>query len=87
MTNFSNRLKNLRQFKNLTLDELAQELESTKTTLSRYENDKRTPDANFIIKSSKFFKVSADYILGMTDNPSTIDDFMELNLGVDDMSL
>lgn len=80
MSNFSTRLKNLRQFRNLTLDELANELNSTKTTLSRYENDKRTPDANFIIKTSRFFRVSADYMLGMTDNPNTIDDIMSINL-------
>lgn len=82
MSNFSTRLKNLRQFRNLTLDELANELNSTKTTLSRYENDKRTPDANFIIKTSRFFRVSADYMLGMTDNPNTIDDIMSINLNV-----
>lgn len=79
MNHFSSRLKNLRQFKNLTLDELAHALNSTKTTLSRYENNKRTPDANFIIKSSQFFKVSSDYMLGMTDNPSTVDDFINSN--------
>lgn len=70
------RLKYLRQTKKKTLDELAEELDTTKTTLSRYENNKRVPDADFIICLANYFKVSADYILCLSDNPFTVTDFI-----------
>lgn len=73
---FSERLRQLRQLRHLTLDELAVSLESTKTTLSRYENNKRIPDADFIVKAAGYFKVSTDYLLGLTSHPTRVDDFL-----------
>jgi transcriptional regulator with XRE-family HTH domain len=70
------RLKFLRQSRKKTLDELAVDLDTTKTTLSRYENNKRVPDADFIIRLANYFKVSADYILCLSDNPFTVTDFV-----------
>lgn len=71
------RLKFLRQSRKKTLDELAVDLETTKTTLSRYENNKRVPDADFIIRLANYFKVSSDYILCLSDNPFTVTDFVK----------
>lgn len=79
--NIGDRMRFLRQSKNRTLDELAEALETTKTTLSRYENNKRTPDADFIICMANYYKVSSDYILGLSDNPFTINDFLKSNIG------
>lgn len=76
MNYFHKRLKELRQLKGLTLDELARALNTTKTTLSRYENNKRIADSDFIIQASQFFCVSSDYILGLTDNPLSVDDLL-----------
>ena len=70
------RLKYLRQTKKKTLDDLAEALDTTKTTLFRYENNKRIPDADFIIRLANYFKVSADYILCLSDNPFTVTDFV-----------
>lgn len=76
MATFQERLKSLRLEKSLTLEELANILGTTKTTLSRYENNKRTPDSEFIRLASRFFNVSTDYLLGETDTknyePETI---------------
>lgn len=71
------RLKFLRQSRKKTLDELATDLDTTKTTLSRYENNKRVPDADFIIRLANYFKVSADYILCLSDNPFTVTDIVK----------
>lgn len=71
------RLKFLRQTRKKTLEELAADLDTTKTTLSRYENNKRVPDAEFIIRLANYFKVSSDYILCLTDNPFTVTDFVK----------
>lgn len=71
------RLKYLRQTRKKTLDELAEDLDTTKTTLSRYENNKRVPDADFIVRLARYFRVSADYILCLSDNPFTVKDFVK----------
>jgi transcriptional regulator with XRE-family HTH domain len=76
MQGFHQRLRQLRQLKHMTLEELANALETTKTTLSRYENCKRVPDADFIVKVSKYFKVSSDYLLSLSNNPATVEDLM-----------
>ncbi len=73
MKDFSDRIKELRSEYNLTLDELAEELNISKSTISRYENNIRIPNADFVKKVSEFFNVSSDYILGKTNikNPHT----------------
>ena len=61
----------IQRFKNrkgLTLERLANILGTTKTTLSRYENNKRIPDSEFIKTAAKYFNVSTDYLLGISDN-------------------
>lgn len=76
MNGFHDRLRHLRQQKHMTLDELAVALETTKTTLSRYENSKRVPDADFVVKVSHYFKVSTDYLLHLSNNPVTVEDLL-----------
>lgn len=70
MSTFADRLKLLREERNITLDELAEKIHSTKSTLSRYENSKRTPNIEFIERVSNFFDVTSDYLLGRTDKPN-----------------
>jgi len=72
MSVFGNRMKEIRQRHNITLDKLADEINSTKATLSRYENDKRTPDIDFIYKIAEYFKVTTDYLLGRADDPNIV---------------
>ncbi|APM40518.1 helix-turn-helix domain-containing protein [Clostridium kluyveri] len=67
MATFNQRMKELRAEKNITLEELAKVLNTTKSTLSRYENNLRTPNADFINQLAKYFNVSLDYLLGNTD--------------------
>jgi transcriptional regulator with XRE-family HTH domain len=73
MATFNQRMKELRTEKNITLEDLAKVLSTTKSTLSRYENNLRTPNANFINQLAKYFDVSADYLLGNTDIKEPID--------------
>ncbi len=87
MNEFYRRLRELRNLKSMTLDELAKELKTTKTTLSRYENNKRTADSDFIVNACEFFGVSSDYILGLTNNPLSVDDLLsKKRILVDDLS-
>lgn len=62
------RVKNLRLEKGITLEQLAEILHTNTSTLSRIENDKREPKEDFIRECSNFFNVSADYLLGNSDD-------------------
>jgi len=50
-----------------TLDKLSDILNTTKATLSRYENGLRVPNIEFIRELANVFNVSVDYLLGKTD--------------------
>lgn len=67
MATFSERLKELRKEKRLTVEQLADKLGSAKSTISRYENGKREPKKDFLEMLSSFFDVSISYLLGETD--------------------
>lgn len=60
------RIKELRTEKGLTQQELAEILNVSSMSISFYENEQRKPDSEFIIACSRFFDVSADYLLGKT---------------------
>ncbi len=63
------RLRDLREDKDLTQEQLVQILQMHKTTYTNYEQGKREPPFELIIKLAKFYQVSIDYIAGLTDNP------------------
>lgn len=52
-------------------DVFASELGISRGALSFYENGERTPDAEIIYKICELCNVSADYLLGFTDNSTT----------------
>ncbi len=63
------RLRDLREDMDLTQDQLVKILQMHKTTYTNYEQGKREPPFELIIKLAKFYNVSTDYIAGLTDNP------------------
>jgi transcriptional regulator with XRE-family HTH domain len=65
---FGGNLKNLRNEKGLTQDELAQELSLAKSTISLYETNKREPDHNTTKKIADYFGVSVDFLMGRSSN-------------------
>lgn len=69
MATFHERMKKIRTEKDLTLEDLAKALNTTKSTLSRYENNLRVPNVDFINQLAKYFNVSVDYLLGNTNDP------------------
>lgn len=62
-------LSEIRKDKGYTQEDLAEVLHITKSTLSNYENNRRTPDITFLKSFSKFTDVSVDYILGLSEIP------------------
>lgn len=71
MATFGERLKQLRTEKNITLEKMADLFETTKATLSRYENSIREPKMDFIQKCAIFFDCSTDYLTGTSDVRNT----------------
>jgi len=68
MNKFGERIKELRETKNLTRQQLADAMFVSVRLISYWENGKRECDFNTLIKLSKFFDESIDYILGNVDN-------------------
>lgn len=72
--NLGEALKEKRISNNMTLEQLANELTSKYdypiniTTLSQYENNKRTPSVEFLIKISDYYSCSIDELLGKQCN-------------------
>lgn len=67
METLATRLKELRKEKGYTLEQMANDLNTTKVTLSRYENGTREPKSETLNVLSDYFNVSIDYLFGKTD--------------------
>lgn len=64
---FSTRLKNLLEEHNLTQKCLSLELNIAPSTLNGYLRQNREPDFETLINLAGYFKVSTDYLLGITN--------------------
>ena len=63
---FSKRLKELRESAGLTQTQLADKLDVSRGSISFYENGDRIPDIEFLARVSDEFKVSADWLIGLS---------------------
>lgn len=63
---FGKRLKKLRENAELKQEELATKIGLSTSTIGMYENERRQPDYDTLLKISDFFDVSVDYLLGKT---------------------
>ncbi len=64
---FNERLKELRLEKNLSQNELAEKLGVSQKSISNWETGVREADFGTLEKMTKFFNVTADYLLGISD--------------------
>jgi transcriptional regulator with XRE-family HTH domain len=65
---FTSRLKDLRSEKKLTQKELAENLNLTHSTISKYERGDLEPSNDVLLSISDFFDVSVDFLLGKTND-------------------
>jgi transcriptional regulator with XRE-family HTH domain len=63
------RLKDMRTDRDLMQKQIADFLDIDQRVYSNYETGKREIPTRFIVALAKFYGTSADYILGLTDNP------------------
>ena len=93
------RLKDLRVERGLTLEQLAEQTDLSKSALGSYEADEYKVISHYaLIKLAKFYGVTADYLLGLTETKNhpnadladlrLSDDMIELlKSGLEDNSL
>ncbi|MDR9857721.1 helix-turn-helix transcriptional regulator [Paenibacillus sp. VCA1] len=62
------RIRDLREDRDLTQQKLADHLNISQATYSRYESGELDVPSSVLIKLSKFYNVSIDYILGQTND-------------------
>lgn len=63
------RLKNLRIDNDLTQEKMGEIIGVSQRTISHYESGKREPGLAEIKRYAKYFNVSTDYIMCLTDEP------------------
>lgn len=68
MSVFAERLKNLRDTTGQTQGEVGKAMGKSRESISKYEIGVREPDTGAIAAIAMHFNVSADYILGITDD-------------------
>ncbi len=64
---FADRLKELRKEQNLSFVELSKVTGLSRSELCRWENGQADITSDNLIILAKYFKVSADYLLGLED--------------------
>lgn len=72
MVTFGDRLKSLRTENNLTQEELAKHFYLNKSSISKYEKNLQLPENNMLMEIAKFFHVSLDYLLAISDDRNII---------------
>lgn len=68
MDNYYPRLKDLREDRDMTQQDVANYLNMKQPQYSRYERGLRDIPTDVLIRLSYLYKTSTDYILGLTNN-------------------
>ena len=64
----SENIKQLRELKGLTQTDLAKKLGLTRSSINAWEMGVSVPSTQYIIELASLFKVSTDYIFGLTSD-------------------
>ena len=67
MEKFSERLKDLRMEKGLSIQALSKEIQIGVASICRWENGKADVKGTQLVILAKYFEVSTDYLLGLED--------------------
>ena len=72
LSTFEDRLKSLRSERNVFQRDIADYCDVNVRTIKFYESGKVNPTSAVIIKLCLYFNVSANYLLGLTDEPEPL---------------
>ncbi|MBN2909126.1 helix-turn-helix transcriptional regulator [Polycladomyces sp. WAk] len=64
------RLRSIRKARGLSQEELARRVNTTKGTISNYENGYSTPSNEMLLKLADELHTTTDYLLGRIDDPN-----------------
>ena len=64
---YGEKLKTARKNAKLTLEQVAQIMNTTHATISRYENEKRKIEIETLKQFCIIYNISADYIIGLPE--------------------
>lgn len=78
------RIKELRENRRLIQAILASELNITQQSLSKYERDITTIKIDILKKIAKYFNVTTDYLLGVSDVKRDLQGQMKMNKDMDE---
>lgn len=67
-----NRLKDVREDRDLKQSDIARLLETTQEQISKYETGKQLMGIDKYIKLAQFYNISIDYLAGLTDTPKKL---------------
>lgn len=62
------RIKKLREENGLMQQDVCNTLDIEQSTLANYENNRRVPKTDILIKIANYYGISLDFLVGMTDN-------------------
>ena len=65
---FGSRLYELMKEHNITQSQLAKNIDVSQRAVSLWVNHQSEPTESSIVKCARYFSVTADYILGLTDD-------------------
>lgn len=64
------RIRDLREDRDMTQTHIAKILDMSQTGYSKYETGENDIPTNILIKLARFYNTSIDYLLGETENPN-----------------
>ncbi len=67
------RIRDLREDHDLTQNQVVEILQMHKTTYTNYEQGKREPPFEFMIRLALFYDVTIDYLAGLTNVPRPLE--------------
>ena len=74
---FSQTMSALRKQRRLNQRKVAADLNISQALLSHYETGAREPGLDFVCRACRYYHVSADYLLGLSDLPNGTDRMLE----------
>lgn len=80
---FGSRLKELRIEKGASQKDVAEDVGISITAISQYESDSRFPNEAMLRRLCLYYKITSDYLLGLTDvkhAPLTLDELKDIDV-------
>lgn len=79
MVGLGQRLRDLRESRNIAQAEVARQLNLAKSTIAGYESNSTSPSLDSLCVLAEFYNVSTDYLLGREKNKKLVADLSKLD--------